>query len=58
VNHKCIAHGGRLPVHQLREIYPGQIPGATPEPGEPERACLDCIGSRGLLTIPHPAPPT
>jgi hypothetical protein len=56
VNRRCIAHNGWLPVHQLQEIYPGQIPGAVAEPGEPERACLDCIHTRGLLTIPPSSP--
>jgi hypothetical protein len=56
VNRKCLAHHGWLPAHQLHEIYPGQIPGAQPEPGEPERACLDCIRAHGLLTIPPSSP--
>jgi hypothetical protein len=56
VNRKCVAHSGWLPVHQLQQIYPGQIPGAKPEPGEPERACHPCIREQGLAVIPPSSP--
>lgn len=53
---RCAAHGGLVPTHQTQEIRPGQLPvlpGATAD--EPLRACLDCVRTRGLLTVNQPA---
>lgn len=52
---RCAAHGGWMPLHQTQEIRPGQLPVEPGAPADgPPRACLDCVRTRGLLTVRQP----